>query len=110
MATKPPVDISTLTPDEAAFYAKYNRLPPAKKDILGKQLQGKRTYFDSGDYALSKAGKSSPKDVGSQHPSPERIPHSVPANSKHGAASSPVKESNLSNESSAVEGVEMEAA
>ncbi|KAI8845508.1 hypothetical protein BC829DRAFT_399529 [Chytridium lagenaria] len=107
MAAKPPVDLNPH-PGGSAFYKKYNRLPPAKKDILGKQLQGKRTYFDSGDYALSKAGKSSPKDVGSQHPSPERIPHSVP-NAKHGAASSPQKESHLSNESSAVEAVDVEA-
>ena len=46
---------------------------------------GDRKYFDSGDYALSQAGKSSPKDVGSQHPSPERIPHSVPQNLKKDA-------------------------
>ncbi|KAJ3099376.1 hypothetical protein HDU97_003249 [Phlyctochytrium planicorne] len=102
MAAKPPVDVNSLTPEEASFYAKYNRLPPAKKDILGKQLQGKRTYFDSGDYALSKAGKSSPKDVGSQHPSPERIPHSVPT-TKNGAASSPSKESHLSTETTTTE-------
>jgi len=60
------------------FYQKYGRLPPPKKDLLSKRLAGDRKYFDSGDYALSKAGKSSPKDVGSQHPSPERIPHSAP--------------------------------
>jgi hypothetical protein len=37
-----------------------------------------RKYFDSGDYALSKAGKASSVDtgsVGSQHPLPENIPH-----------------------------------
>lgn len=37
-----------------------------------------RKYFDSGDYALSKAGKASSVDtgsVGSEHPLPENIPH-----------------------------------
>ncbi len=37
-----------------------------------------RKYFDSGDYALSKAGKASDvgvTNVGSQHPVPENIPH-----------------------------------
>ncbi len=37
-----------------------------------------RKYFDSGDYALSKAGKASDVGVtqmGTQHPLPENIPH-----------------------------------
>lgn len=37
-----------------------------------------RKYFDSGDYALSKAGKAYEGGVttmGSQHPLPENIPH-----------------------------------
>ena len=37
-----------------------------------------RKYFDSGDYALSKAGKNTEIGVtglGSQHPLPENIPH-----------------------------------
>jgi hypothetical protein len=37
-----------------------------------------RKYFDSGDYALSKAGKASDvgvTNIGSQHPLPENIPH-----------------------------------
>lgn len=37
-----------------------------------------RKYFDSGDYALSKAGKASDvgvTNVGSRHPVPENIPH-----------------------------------
>ncbi|KAJ2770354.1 hypothetical protein IWQ57_002699, partial [Coemansia nantahalensis] len=32
-----------------------------------------RKYFDSGDYALSKAGKK--EEVGQSHPSPDTIPH-----------------------------------
>ena len=41
-------------------------------------LVQERKYFDSGDYALSKAGKATDGDVtsiGSQHPLPENIPH-----------------------------------
>jgi hypothetical protein len=44
---------------------------------LAKHLK-ERKYFDSGDYALSKAGKASSVDtgsVGSEHPLPENIPH-----------------------------------
>ncbi|KAF8950315.1 hypothetical protein BGZ52_002947, partial [Haplosporangium bisporale] len=57
-----------------------------------------RKYFDSGDYALSKAGKTT-TPVGSQHPQPENIPHSNPVapNAVHG--SPPVKESSLVHES-----------
>lgn len=54
----------------------YGKLP-SKADHLAKQLK-ERKYFDSGDYALSKAGKASSVDtgsVGSQHPLPENIPH-----------------------------------
>ena len=41
-------------------------------------LHQERKYFDSGDYALSKAGKASEggmTSIGSQHPLPENIPH-----------------------------------
>ena len=47
---------------------------------------------------MSKAGKTTGQDVGSQHPSPERIPHSIPQNLKKGDGAvihSPAKESNL---------------
>ncbi|KAK1778300.1 hypothetical protein QBC45DRAFT_166763 [Copromyces sp. CBS 386.78] len=40
-----------------------------------------RKYFDSGDYALSKAGRGNSVDVGlvgSAHPAPEQIPHPSP--------------------------------
>jgi len=95
---KAPVDLSTLSPEEQEFYKKYGKLPVPKKDLLGKRLNGDRKYFDSGDYALSQAGKGSPKDVGAQHPSPERIPHSNPATKETavpaGKESSLVKEAN----------------
>ncbi|KAJ2726076.1 hypothetical protein GGI07_000859 [Coemansia sp. Benny D115] len=38
---------------------------------------GERKYFDSGDYALSKAGKN-PAPVGEEHPAADNIPHLQP--------------------------------
>ncbi|KAJ3177716.1 hypothetical protein HDU87_004238 [Geranomyces variabilis] len=97
MPPKQEVDVSTLGPEEKAFYEKYGRLPPAKKAILGQRMKGgDRKYFDSGDYAMSKAGKSSSNEVGSEHPSPERIPHSVPSSLKKDAQ--PPVESSLIHE------------
>ena len=37
-----------------------------------------RKYFDSGDYAMSKAGVSPPQSVGTAIPSPADIPHASP--------------------------------
>ncbi|CAL3967270.1 unnamed protein product [Diplocarpon coronariae] len=70
------VDVASLSPDEQRLFRLYGKLP-SKADHLSKQLKD-RKYFDSGDYALSKAGKASSVDtgsVGSQHPLPENIPH-----------------------------------
>ena len=63
-----------------------------------------RKYFDSGDYALSKAGKASDvgvTQVGNKHPLPENIPHvhspSLGNNSPvlGATAASPIKENQL---------------
>ncbi|KIH86786.1 cAMP-regulated phosphoprotein family protein Igo1 [Sporothrix brasiliensis 5110] len=54
----------------------YGKLP-SRSDHFSKHLK-ERKYFDSGDYAMSKAGKGDSVDtgtVGSQHPVPEKIPH-----------------------------------
>jgi hypothetical protein len=65
-----------------------------------------RKYFDSGDYALSKAGKAGDvgvTQVGREHPNPEKIPHIAPPTptggvvpqngiSQENKAGSPVKE------------------
>jgi len=61
-----------------------------------------RKYFDSGDYALSKAGKASDvgvTQVGREHPNPEKIPHMAPSTPTgqlnagiQDSAGSPVKE------------------
>lgn len=66
----------SLSPDEQRLFRLYGKLP-SKSDHLAKHLK-ERKYFDSGDYALSKAGKASSVDtgsVGSEHPLPENIPH-----------------------------------
>jgi len=71
------VDISSLSPDEQRLFRLYGKLPN-KKDLLQNKLK-ERKYFDSGDYALSKAGKASDigvTQIGREHPVPENIHHS----------------------------------
>ncbi|RKO95657.1 hypothetical protein CXG81DRAFT_10095, partial [Caulochytrium protostelioides] len=95
-----------LSEADRAFFQKYGRLPPAKK-ANHHLLKADRKYFDSGDYALSQAGKGS-EPVGSQHPSPERIPHSVPVQAQSQASAAqqhlPAKESALVHESTPASG------
>ncbi|CAG8506658.1 7373_t:CDS:2 [Diversispora eburnea] len=88
------IDLNKLSEEERKLFRMYGKLP-AGKDILSHKLK-ERKYFDSGDYALSKAGKTS-GPVGVQHPSPETIPHAnaIAATSHN---SSPVKESSLVHE------------
>lgn len=54
-------------------------------------LLKERKFFDSGDYALYKAGKGTSNAVGSEHPSPDMIPHSNPAASSNNAATNHVE-------------------
>lgn len=69
-----------------------------------------RKYFDSGDYAMSKAGKADDVGVtaiGREHPSPDSIPHLSSSNphngniptlqpsQSQGHSGSPVKESSI---------------
>jgi hypothetical protein len=52
-------------------------LPPPQTTNTQQQGQ-ERKYFDSGDYALSKAGKAGDvgvTSIGVEHPSPDTIPH-----------------------------------
>ncbi|CAK1362738.1 mRNA stability protein [Cercospora beticola] len=71
------VDVSSLTEEEQKLFRLYGKLPN-KKDLFSKKLQ-ERKYFDSGDYAMSKAGKSDGAGLGGglgrEHPTPENIPH-----------------------------------
>ncbi|KAH9876270.1 hypothetical protein J1614_004149 [Plenodomus biglobosus] len=73
------VDINKMSTEEAKLFRLYGKLPN-KKDLLQNKLK-ERKYFDSGDYALSKAGKASDvgvTQVGREHPNPEKIPHIAP--------------------------------
>ncbi|KAI9175658.1 hypothetical protein H9P43_006022 [Blastocladiella emersonii ATCC 22665] len=88
--------MADLADQERKLKEKYGALPP-RKSVLGHRLK-ERKYFDSGDYAMSKAGKGGPDTaVGSAHPTPDMIPHSHPPASPHASASStsPAKESSL---------------
>ncbi|KAJ5370163.1 mRNA stability protein [Penicillium cataractarum] len=70
------VDINSMSPEEQRLLRLYGKMP-TKKDLLQNKLK-ERKYFDSGDYALSKAGKASDvgvTSIGSRHPVPENIPH-----------------------------------
>jgi hypothetical protein len=106
------VDVSKLSADEQRLFRLYGKLPN-KKDLLQNKLK-ERKYFDSGDYALSKAGKASDvgvTQVGREHPVPENIPHHsnsthgangpggvslpVPGTNTNGLSGSPVKESSF---------------
>merc|ERR1712000_482282 len=85
------VDVKNLSPEEQRLFRLYGKLP-SRSDHFAKHLKD-RKYFDSGDYAMSKAGKGDGIDagaVGSEHPVAENIPH----------LSSPVSNVNSSNSSS----------
>jgi len=73
------VDVSKMSEQEVKLFRLYGKLPN-KKDLLQNKLK-ERKYFDSGDYALSKAGKAGDvgvTQVGREHPNPEKIPHIAP--------------------------------
>ncbi|KAI8889059.1 Endosulfine-domain-containing protein [Backusella circina FSU 941] len=89
------IDVSQLSEEEQKLFRMYGKLPD-RKDLLGHKLK-ERKYFDSGDYALSKAGKE-PLAIGSEHPSPDSIPHSNPTCI---TGSNPIKESPLVSENDA---------
>jgi len=104
-ARKNKVDISKMTEEEQKLFRLYGKLP-THKNILTK-MQKDRKYFDSGDYALSKAGVTPQNTVGTAIPNPENIPHasSPPTGNNHQGLSvsptnstSPIKESALAHE------------
>ncbi|KAK0624532.1 camp-regulated phosphoprotein/endosulfine conserved region-domain-containing protein [Bombardia bombarda] len=73
---KASIDVSSLSPEELRLYRLYGRVP-SQTHHFSRHLK-ERKYFDSGDYALSKAGKGNSVDVGavgSLHPVPQNIPH-----------------------------------
>ncbi|GJE91795.1 endosulfine-domain-containing protein [Phanerochaete sordida] len=95
------VDISNLSEEEKKLFRLYGKLP-THKNVLNK-MQKDRKYFDSGDYALSKAGKAPQNTVGTTIPSPENIPHAnsppvshtLSSSPTNNSATSPIKESPL---------------
>ncbi|KAF9167260.1 hypothetical protein DFQ27_002969 [Actinomortierella ambigua] len=79
-----------MAEQQARLQQKYGNLPIFSKTLMSHQ---ERKYFDSGDYALSLAGKN--VTVGSEHPQPESIPHSIPTNTLQGSI--PHRRGSLSN-------------
>ncbi len=62
--------LQKLSEEEQKLFRLYGKLPN-KKDLLQNKLK-ERKYFDSGDYAMSKAGKADASLVGGlgrEHPS-----------------------------------------
>jgi hypothetical protein len=100
------LDLSKLSPQELKLYKLYGKLPKTN-DILRGKLKD-RKFFDSGDYAMSKAGSSGAKSntplvepdqvgVGNplQDPEIENVAR-INRNSVVGSLSAPlVKKSNL---------------
>jgi len=89
--------MSAMTEEEKKLFRLYGKLP-AHKNVLSK-VQKDRKYFDSGDYALSKAGVTPQALVGTAIPHPENIPHVTPSphaspfsTSPTGQLGSPIKE------------------
>ncbi|KAH7100381.1 Endosulfine-domain-containing protein [Auriculariales sp. MPI-PUGE-AT-0066] len=81
------VDMSSMTEEEKKLFRLYGKLP-THKNVLTK-MQKDRKYFDSGDYALSKAGVEPQDAVGTAIPSPENIPHASSPPSNHSPVSTP---------------------
>ncbi|VEU21459.1 DEKNAAC102675 [Brettanomyces naardenensis] len=63
--TKDSPDLTKLSPQELRLYKMYGRLPKTSEVLQGKLKD--RKFFDSGDYAMSKAG-SKKEQVGSINP------------------------------------------
>jgi hypothetical protein len=70
-----------LSEEEQKLFRLYGKLPN-KRDLLQNKLK-ERKYFDSGDYAMSKAGKSDNAGfvggLGREHPSYVPFPLPTPS-------------------------------
>lgn len=71
------VDVSRLSEQELKLYKMYGKLP-SKKDIFKHRMAG-RKYFDSGDYALKKAGVIRSDDVIDENNSSNNLPVTNPS-------------------------------
>jgi hypothetical protein len=81
------ISLQKLNPQEQQLFAKYGKLPTHKNVLMKMQkvrriaeylsplphlVPQERKYFDSGDYALSKAGVAPQNTVGTAIPNPEK--------------------------------------
>lgn len=74
MLTNP--SLQTLSPEDLRLFRLYGRIP-TQSQHFARHLKD-RKYFDSCDYAMSKAGHGDSLDVGqvgALHPAPGSIPH-----------------------------------
>lgn len=80
-----------LSPQEQRIFKLYGKLP-SRNELLTKKLKD-RKFFDSGDYALSKAATKNESDpingVGSKHPEPEDIPQLLHSQNSISSSSPP---------------------
>ena len=81
-----------MTEEEQKVFRLYGKLP-TRKDLLANKLK-ERKYFDSGDYALSKAGRAPKQSVGTTIPNPDIVPHAtnpvqIPGAPPHGTLNAP---------------------
>ncbi|KAK0745525.1 hypothetical protein B0T18DRAFT_428667 [Schizothecium vesticola] len=70
------IDPATLSPEDLRLFRLYGRIP-TQSQHFARHLKD-RKYFDSCDYAMSKAGHGDSLDVGAVgalHPAPGSIPH-----------------------------------
>ncbi|KAK0631324.1 hypothetical protein B0T14DRAFT_559137 [Immersiella caudata] len=77
-----PTNSNPLSPDR--LLRLYGRLPTTPPRRFAAHLKSERKYFDSGDYAISKAGRGDGVNLGTVgvlHPTPEMIPHPLAAQS-----------------------------
>ncbi|KAI0284018.1 camp-regulated phosphoprotein/endosulfine conserved region-domain-containing protein [Russula aff. rugulosa BPL654] len=88
------VDISKLTEEEQKLFRLYGKLP-THKNVLNK-MQKDRKYFDSGDYAMSKAGVGLQSAVGTAIPNPENIPHASSHSTQQTLSTSPANNTPIS--------------
>ncbi|WFD19038.1 hypothetical protein MCAP1_001253 [Malassezia caprae] len=83
------IDISSLSEEEQKLFRLYGKLPN-RKDLLANKLK-ERKYFDSGDYALSKAGRAPKQSVGTTIPNPDMVPHAAASPGSHtGSGAQPI--------------------
>lgn len=77
-----------LSPQERTALEKYGRLPARLNGSAASAAMARvreRKFFDSGDYAMSKAGVSGGEPLGTAIPKPTDVPHAVSAACENGS-------------------------